>query len=56
MIVRQILEAIRSRRDFNRIKRQLRENATSRAIIMLVCSGALDVGQGKRLVKAGRPL
>jgi hypothetical protein len=51
-----ILEAFQARRDFNRIKRQLSENASSRAIINLVCIGALTHAQGKRLVKAGRPL
>jgi len=43
-------------RKFNRLKRQLNDNATGRAIIDLVCLGALSVGQGKRLVKVGRPL
>jgi uncharacterized membrane protein (DUF485 family) len=56
MFIKAILEAIENRRDFNRFKRQLRENATSRAIIMLVCSGALDVGQGRRLIRPGRAL
>ena len=55
-MIRGILEAIAKRREWNRIKRQLSENASSRAIINLVCSGALTMPQGKRLVKVGRPL
>lgn len=35
-----------TRRKYNRFKRQLNENATSRAVINIVCSGALSVPPG----------
>jgi len=48
------LRQIKARRDFNRCKRQLNQNATSRALIGIVTIGALSVGKGRRIVPVGR--
>jgi hypothetical protein len=55
-MIKALLKAIENRREFSRIKKQLNENASSRAIIGLVCSGALTIPQGRRLVGTRRCL
>jgi len=45
-----------TRHIFNRQKRQLSASVTSRTLVNLVCSGALTVPQGRKLVRLGRPL
>jgi hypothetical protein len=55
-MIAKLISAYETRKKLNKLKKQLRENATSRAIIQLVATGALTRCQGNRLIPKGKPL